>query len=453
MSTINIYDLNYTDAFKLGIRNYANFNGRASRSEYWRFVAGVTLIQGLLGILALLCSNLGFPNYEALIDNVTVGVSLFFIVPNIAITTRRMHDIGRSGWTQLISFIPVIGFFIFLVYELRRGDERENSYGERTGYTPITPEVSKATGLEETPSRHQDWAMGIAIFIIQSIIIADIIMIGYTFTQQYLVYLENTTHTSTLIIRKLIVVIYLVFFFIMLIFLDRNIRATIQSQLDFQKDIQLSHLTNYNKQIENLYQSVRSFRHDYANILTTLKLGIDQNDMAIVKEVYDSVLKDSDKHLKSKTFDLTRLINIEDNTIKSLLAAKFLEAEENNIDISLDIPETIKLEGMEMVDFITVISIFLDNAMEASIQSDIPKMHIGYFNHGNKQIFIVQNSTQEEFIPISSLFERGVSSKGDHRGIGLANVRNILDNYQNISLKTESMTFAFTQELNISKKA
>ena len=170
MSTINIYDLNYTDAFKLGIRNYANFNGRVSRSEYWRFVAGVTLIQGLLGILALLCSILGFPNYEALIDNVAVGVSLFFIVPNIAITARRMHDIGRSGWTQLISFIPVIGFFIFLIYELRRGDQRENSYGERTGYTPITPEVSKATGLEETPSRHQDWAMGIAIFIIQSII-------------------------------------------------------------------------------------------------------------------------------------------------------------------------------------------------------------------------------------------------------------------------------------------
>ena len=43
MSTINIYDLNYTDAFKLGIRNYANFNGRVSRSEYWRFVAGVTI--------------------------------------------------------------------------------------------------------------------------------------------------------------------------------------------------------------------------------------------------------------------------------------------------------------------------------------------------------------------------------------------------------------------------
>lgn len=68
-----------------------------------------------------------------------------------------------------------------------------------------------------------------------------------------------------------------------------------------------------------------------------------------------------------------------------------------------------------MVDFITVISIFLDNAMEASIQSDIPKMHIGYFNHGNKQIFIVQNSTQEEFIPISSLLREVSPVKGSSR--------------------------------------
>ena len=54
MATINIYDLNYTDAFKLGIKNYANFNGRASRSEYWRFAAGITMIQGSLGFLYIL---------------------------------------------------------------------------------------------------------------------------------------------------------------------------------------------------------------------------------------------------------------------------------------------------------------------------------------------------------------------------------------------------------------
>ena len=70
MATINTYDLNYTDAFKLGIKNYANFNGRASRSEYWRFVAAITMIQGSLGLLAMICNALGLPNFESIVGKV-----------------------------------------------------------------------------------------------------------------------------------------------------------------------------------------------------------------------------------------------------------------------------------------------------------------------------------------------------------------------------------------------
>ena len=58
---------------------------------------------------------------------------------------------------------------------MRRGDQGENAYGERTGYIPVTSDISKETGLEETPSRRQDWIMGITIFLIQSIQIADIV--------------------------------------------------------------------------------------------------------------------------------------------------------------------------------------------------------------------------------------------------------------------------------------
>ena len=117
MATINTYDLNYTDAFKLGIKNYANFNGRASRSEYWRFAATIAMIQGSLGILAMICNALGLLNFESIVDKVAFCVSLFLLVPNISATARRMHDIGRSGWTQLISYIPVVGFFVFFTYE------------------------------------------------------------------------------------------------------------------------------------------------------------------------------------------------------------------------------------------------------------------------------------------------------------------------------------------------
>ena len=86
-----------------------------------------------------------------------------------------LPPVPSSGWTQLISFIPVVGFFVFLNYELRRGDQGENAYGERTGYIPVTSDISKETGLEETPSRRQDWIMGITIFLIQSIQIADVV--------------------------------------------------------------------------------------------------------------------------------------------------------------------------------------------------------------------------------------------------------------------------------------
>ena len=159
----------------LGIKNYANFKGRVSRSEYWRFMAGMMMVQGTLGVVAILCKGIGLYNFESIIDTITLLVTLFFVIPNIAITTRRMHDIGRSGWTQLISFIPIVGFFVFLNYELRRGDQGENAYGERTGYIPVTSDISKETGLEETPSRRQDWIMGITIFLIQSIQIADVV--------------------------------------------------------------------------------------------------------------------------------------------------------------------------------------------------------------------------------------------------------------------------------------
>ena len=52
MASVNVYDLNYTDAFVLGIKNYANFKGRASRSEYWRFMAGMMMVQGTLGAVS-----------------------------------------------------------------------------------------------------------------------------------------------------------------------------------------------------------------------------------------------------------------------------------------------------------------------------------------------------------------------------------------------------------------
>ncbi len=266
-------------------------------------------------------------------------------------------------------------------------------------------------------------------------------------------YLENTTHSSTLELRKLCIVISLVLFFIMIVFLDRNIREMIQGQLDFQKNLQLENLYTYNKHIECLYNSVRSFRHDYSNLLVTLRLGIDKDDMDIVKEVYDSVLQESDKRLNTRNFDLARLVNIQDNTLKSLLSAKVLQAEEEGIEAQISIPEPIHLIGMETLDFIIVTSIFLDNAIEGAIQTQNPKITISFWEDHCSQLLSISNTISEEKTETKTIFERGVSNKGRERGIGLANVTEILDNYINVNLETQSNNFSFTQQLTITKKA
>ncbi|MFR3236428.1 MAG: GHKL domain-containing protein [Streptococcus thermophilus] len=285
------------------------------------------------------------------------------------------------------------------------------------------------------------------------IIVANFFMFGYTLLLQILMYLENTTHSSTLELRKLCVVISLVLFFIMIVFLDRNIREMIQGQLDFQKNLQLENLYTYNKHIEGLYNSVRSFRHDYSNLLVTLRLGIDKDDMDIVKEAYDSVLQESDKRLNTRNFDLARLVNIQDNTLKSLLSAKVLQAEEEGIEAQISIPEPIHLIGMETLDFIIVTSIFLDNAIEGAIQTQNPKITISFWEDHCSQLLSISNTISEEKTETKTIFERGVSNKGRERGIGLANVTEILDNYINVNLETQSNNFSFTQQLTITKKA
>ena len=278
-------------------------------------------------------------------------------------------------------------------------------------------------------------------------------MFGYTLLLQILMYLENTTHSSTLELRKLCVVISLVLFFIMIVFLERNIREMIQGQLDFQKNLQLENLYTYNKHIECLYNSVRSFRHDYSNLLVTLRLGIDKDDMDIVKEAYDSVLQESDKRLNTRNFDLARLVNIQDNTLKSLLSAKVLQAEEEGIEAQISIPEPIHLIGMEILDFIIVTSIFLDNAIEGAIQTQNHKITISFWEDHRSQLLSISNTISEEQTETKTIFERGVSNKGRERGIGLANVTEILDNYINVNLETQSNNFSFTQQLTITKKA
>ena len=266
-------------------------------------------------------------------------------------------------------------------------------------------------------------------------------MIVYYLLISILTYLEYEKGIATIEYRQLILVVYLVFFMGIIKQLDFHLRKKLQEELNFQQDLQLRNLEMYSNQVEELYREVKGFRHDYANLLTTLRLAIEDNDIEQIKDIYQSVLKDSHKQLRASKYDIGRLVNIDNSALKSLLASKFLQANDNNILVSLEVPEVISPQGMDLVHFITIVSILLDNAIEATVEAREPKLTIAFLRGNDKQVFIIENTTKEEWVNLSEVYDLGYSSKGENRGIGLSNVMKIIERYPNASLNTTCLLY------------
>lgn len=114
-------EMGFLDAIKsVVVDNYANFSGRARRSEYWFFV----LANFLLGIITTILSDV-VPRFMLIVY--IVGLPL--IIPSLAVCVRRLHDIGKSGWFYLLSFIPLIGPILMIIWFCQDSQPGENKWG------------------------------------------------------------------------------------------------------------------------------------------------------------------------------------------------------------------------------------------------------------------------------------------------------------------------------------
>ena len=272
---------------------------------------------------------------------------------------------------------------------------------------------------------------------------------AYYLVMQSLSYLEYEQGIQSRTVRHFILVFYLLFFMGIIKKLDTYLKDKLRERLNQEQALRYRDMERYSRHIEELYKEVRSFRHDYTNLLTSLRLGIEEEDMEQIKEVYDSVLKDSSEKLQDNKYDLGRLVNIRDRALKSLLAGKFLKARDKKIVFNVEVPEEIQVEGMSLLDFITIVSILCDNAIEASVEASQPHVSIAFLKNGAQEIFIIENSIKEEGIDISEIFSFGASSKGEERGVGLYTVMKIVESHPNTSLNTTCQNQVFRQVFTI----
>ena len=116
--------MDFQTSIKTCFNKYAVFSGRASRSEFWFFV----LFGFLGGIITAIIDVmiLGFPAEENGPINLIFSIAL--IIPSISVTARRLHDINKSGWWQLL-WITIIGGILLVIWYATKGENKKNKFG------------------------------------------------------------------------------------------------------------------------------------------------------------------------------------------------------------------------------------------------------------------------------------------------------------------------------------
>lgn len=108
------------------LKQYADFNGRARRTEYWMFILFNIIMSVVLMVLDYAMGTLYFLGGSGLLGTL---YSLFVLIPSLAVLIRRLHDLDKSGWMILIIFIPIIGAIWLLVLCATEGTIGPNKYG------------------------------------------------------------------------------------------------------------------------------------------------------------------------------------------------------------------------------------------------------------------------------------------------------------------------------------
>ena len=108
----------FGEAISLGFKNYINFNGRATRAEYWWWFLFIVVTGVVLGTID---SITGIGTLQSIFNLAT-------LIPGLALGARRLHDIGKSGWWQLLWFAIIVGWIIMIVWYCKPGNQLGNKY-------------------------------------------------------------------------------------------------------------------------------------------------------------------------------------------------------------------------------------------------------------------------------------------------------------------------------------
>lgn len=219
------------------------------------------------------------------------------------------------------------------------------------------------------------------------------------------------------------------------------------------KELQQSQYKEYMVSLEAVNQDMQKFRHDYLNILITMDGYIAKGDLSNLKTYFHNNIVKFEQDTLTKNLLMENVSQLEIIELKGLLLTKFSLAMEKGIDVQVEIPEKINTIPIDTLDFSRILGILIDNAIEASEQSNQPVIEFTILKttSQNTILVVIENSFGGE-VDISQLYKNNYSTKGNDRGYGLSNVSDIVNSYPNVLLHTRVESGRFIQELEMSHR-
>lgn len=205
---------------------------------------------------------------------------------------------------------------------------------------------------------------------------------------------------------------------------------------------------SYNSSLQILHDSVRGFKHDFDNTITTIGGYIITNDIEGLKKYYSQLQEDCQK---VNTLYLLNPSVVNNDGIYNLITKKYHEADSKNIKVNLTFLLDLNTLKMPIYEFARILGILLDNAIEASSESEDKTINLTFRNDfkSSRQLIIIENTFTDNNLDTEKIYEKGTSSKENHTGLGLWTVRKIIKKHNNINLFTSIKNNLFSQQLEI----
>ncbi len=411
------------------------------------------VVRRVSAVRRLICTGILIAMYLA--GSIIVDGSEIFIIVYMSITMLSVYFLmGRSVWNSLLIpvayMIGVLVNYTMEIFSMTVFKRELLSYGKDiyiifmlagtvlVGVLAVSLRMLINAVKKQTKYREFD---DMKIIIIADVILYMLVFLinGYAVRQMdYPDNMEYVTYTLFLVYGILTMGITVIFY------------GSIKNKEERKRDEEIrKNLLEYTKQIENMYEGLRKFKHDYVNILATMSAYIENGDMDELKQYFQKNIVPTNEMINNENYHLQKLSRIKNMAVKGLLSSKIVYASAKGVDVYIDIVDDVDNIAMKDIDITRILGIYFDNAIEAAIESENKDMKFNVICSAHSKTITLMNTYADKHIDIKNISKRGISTKGEDRGIGLANVEEILNNYKNVYKITEIKNGYFIQRLII----